>query len=310
MRGFQISDRRSQISDFRFQMSMASAVIAAGALATASAGQTADQMARAMEGVDIVEQLGERIPLDIEFVDEHGNAVRIGDYFQPGRPVILTLNYYTCPMLCHMTLSGLVEAMTDITWTAGNEFKVITLTINPSETPKQAAMFKEAYLRRYGREGAENGWAFLTGEEAHIRALADAIGFKYRFVPQTGEYAHGSSIQFITPDGRISRYMHDVLFEPRDVRLALVEASQGTIGTTMDRVLLFACMAWDPTSGSYAPAAWKIMRSGGALTVVLLAIGIFLLWWKGSIFERKEKAARFSEPGLPARRAGVPGAAH
>lgn len=266
----------------------ATAIAALLASATMAAAQRPfDFIPEEMRGVEVTQRLNESIPLDLEFIDEKGEPVRLGDFFDGTRPVILTLNYFTCPQLCHLTLSGLVQGLHDVEWTIGKEFQIVTVTINPEETPEHAQSFKRSYAGRYGRDEAKDGWHFLVGEEANIKALAEAIGFGYRYDEKSGEYAHPSSIQFITPDGRISQYMIDLMFEPRDLRFALVEASQGSIGTVVDRFLLLTCFQYDPDSNSYAPAAWKIMRTGGALTVIIVAIGIITLAVRGSINQRR-----------------------
>jgi protein SCO1/2 len=247
-----------------------------------------------MQGIEIIERLNEPVPMDLEFINEAGETVRFGDFFEEGKPVILTLNYYTCPMLCHLTLNGLVEGLRELEWTAGEDFQIVTITINPTETPEQAAAFKRRYMQQYGRETAEDGWHFLCDKDGNVKKMAEAVGFGYRFVPETGEYAHSSSIQFITPDGRISRYMNDIMFEPRDLRFALVESSRGGIGSPMDRFLLFTCFQYDPNSNSYAPAAWKIMRAGGAVTVVVVGLGLFLLWLRGGLHDRAGRGGHTS----------------
>ncbi len=236
-----------------------------------------------LEGVEIIERLNERVPMDLEFINETGEVVRFGDFFEDGKPVILTLNYYTCPQLCHLTLNGLLDGLMGVEWTAGQEFQVVTISINPEEGPEQAMAFKNRYLRGYDREGAD--WHFLCDKDDNARKLADAVGYGYRYVPETGEYAHSSSIKFITPSGRISRYMNDVMFESRDLRFALVESSQGTIGSPMDRFLLLTCFSYDPNSNSYIPVAWKVMRTGGAITVIVVALALLILWWRGSAAE-------------------------
>ena len=284
------------------QISAKTTCLAAGVAALAavcapvSAQVLASDVPREMEGVGITERLNERVPMDLEFIDASGEVVTLGQFFEQGKPVILTLNYYNCPMLCHLTLNGLVAGLKDVALTAGEDFQVVTVSINPTETPDLAAAFRDRYLRDYAREGAD--WHFLCDKDGNAQKLADAVGYGYRFVPETGEYAHSSSIQFITPDGRISRYMNDVVFEGRDLRFALVESSQGAIGTPMDRVLLFTCFQYDPNSNSYAPAAWKVMRSGGALTVIFVGVGLLVLWKRGSVVERANRAQGRGSSGL------------
>ncbi len=274
----------------------AAALIGAAALLSAAlpaAGQAQqsfyDQVPEEMEGVEVTQRLNEQVPFDVEFTNEHGERVSFGDYFADGRPVLLTLNYYTCPQLCHLTLNGLIEGLKELEWSAGEEFNIVTVSINPHEKPDQALAFKNRYAGMYGRETAAEGWAFLTGTEENIQKLADAVGFGFRYDERSGEYAHPSSIQFITPGGRIAQYMGGVIFRGQDLRFALVEASQGTIGSPMDRFLLFTCFQYDPRTNTYAPVAWKVMRSGALLTLVVMALGLTLLWWRGSRFEETGK---------------------
>jgi protein SCO1/2 len=247
---------------------------------------SATETPRELEGVGITEHLNETIPLDLTFADEQGQEHKLRDFLAPGRPVILVLGYYRCPMLCNLTRSGLVEAMNELDWSAGEQFSVLFVSINPDEGPSEADIKKQAYLLLYDRPAARQGLHFLTGRQRDIELLAKATGFGYRYDPASGDYAHTSTIMFVTPDGRLSRYMNDVKFQPRDVRLALIEASEGAIGSPMDKFLLFMCYHYDPLRGSYAASAWKIMRLGAAGTAVLLALGLCMLWWRGSRWER------------------------
>ena len=247
---------------------------------TLLAGPTfADEKIPELEGVGITEHLDEQIPLDLTFVDEHGYDVLIGDYFDGAKPIIITLNYYKCPMLCSLTLNGLTAGLEEMEWTLGDEFDVVTLSINPKEDSKLAMTNKTGYLGHYDREGAEQGWHFLTGKQENITALADALGFGYVFDAQTGEFHHTASIMFMTPDGRISKYMNDVQFAGQDLRFALIEASEGRIGTTLDKLLLFNCFKYDPDRNSYTPSAWKLMRTGGVVMLMFLFGGLAILGW-------------------------------
>ncbi|MDG2423900.1 MAG: SCO family protein [Phycisphaerales bacterium] len=265
--------------------SMFATAIAATSLITcassANAQVLADELPAEFEGVGIVQRLDESVPLDLTFTDSNGKTLQLKDLFREDRPVILTLNYYRCPMLCSLTLNGMVDGLREMDWSAGDEFDIITVSINPEEGPELAAQNKAGYLTSYGNDGAESGWHFLVGEQDQIETLAKTVGFGYRFDEESGEYAHTSSIIFLTPDGRISKYMNDVRFNPRDLRFALVEASEGGIGSPMDTMLLFNCFQWDPERGAYVANAWKIMRLGGVLTVIILVIGILVLSAKG-----------------------------
>lgn len=273
----------------------AMATVMATAVA-ASAQMPADQLPPEMDGVGVIQKLDERVPMDLSFVNSKGEAVQLRDLVREDRPVILTLNYYRCPMLCSLTLNGMVDGLRQMEWSAGDQFDIITVSINPNEGPELAAQNKRGYMQSYDRDTAEAGWHFLVGDQAEIETLADTVGFGYRFDEKTGEYAHTSSIVFLTPEGRVSKYMNDVRFNPRDMRFALVEASEGGIGSPMDTMLLFNCFQWDPTTGSYVANAWKIMRLGGVLIIIILAVGIIVLSAKGPRGQDPESTSGTSHP--------------
>ncbi len=243
------------------------------------------------DGADIVEHLEAQLPLDLTFVDERTNTVRLGDYFGQGKPVLLTLNYYSCPMLCTLQLNGLVEGLRGLEWTAGNEFEIVTVSINHRESPALAFEKKKTYVTEYGREAAGEGWHFLVGQNDAIVRLAETVGFQYEYDPQTGQYAHPAVAWIITPEGRVSRYLYGVQFDPQTLRYSMVEASQGRVGTAMDRLLLL-CFHYDETRGRYAPAAMNIMRMGGALTAVVLGGWLLTNWLRGG------RRPRTDSPGV------------
>ncbi len=232
--------------------------------------------------VEPINRLGERVPGDIRFLDHTGAEVTIGDYFGQGRPIILTLNYFRCPMLCIETLNGLIDGLMRVDWQAGRDFTLLTVSFNPEEGPELAAAKRESYLTRYTKPGVGEGWHFLTGEKDQIDRLCEAVGFPYIYVEETGEYSHPASVIFIDPEGVITLHMNDVLFKPGDLRLAIVEASQGSVGTCMDTILLFTCFQFDPDAGSYTVSILKLMRTVGVAFVVGLAIAIVLLSRRGS----------------------------
>jgi len=233
---------------------------------------TKAELPKVLQGVGFDQRLNEQVPLDLRFADESGKSVRFGDYFGR-RPVILVLAYYQCPRLCNLVLNGLVQGMLEMPFTAGKEFDVVTVSFDPRETPELAASKKESYLHRYGRPGADTGWHFLTGNEADIRRLTDAVGFRYRFDPQQNQFIHASGIMILTPEGRISRYLYDIRYSGRDLRLGLVEASQHRIGSPVDEILLY-CFHYDPAIGKYSARVMTFVRIGGVLT--MLAIGVFV----------------------------------
>lgn len=233
-----------------------------------------------LEGVGIEQHLGRSLPLDAVFRDEEGKDVRIGEFFGPGKkPAILALAYFECPMLCTLVLNGTVKALRPMSLTAGTEYDVIVISIDPKETPELAKAKKEAYLESYKRKGDGSGFHFLTGEEKSIRAVADAVGFQYRYEPETGEFAHAASIYVVTPLGQLSRYFFGVEFSTRDLRLALVEATDGKIGGLVDQLMLF-CYRYDPATGKYSAQALAAVRLAGLMTALSLAGYIGLSQWR------------------------------
>ena len=222
----------------------------------------------------IEQRLNVRIPMDLQFVDENGKTVRLGDYFDGKKPVVLTPVYYSCPMLCNLVLDGVVNALHEVRFKMGEEYEVVSFSFDPRDTPASAKDKHRIMTRRYGRPGSEDNWHFLTGSEASIRELTEAIGFRYSFDPKTKQFAHAAMVAVLTADGRISRYFYGISFNPRDVRLALVEASKNKIGNATDQFLLM-CYEYDPHTGKYTAVAMNIVRLGGAATV--LGLGGFLL---------------------------------
>jgi protein SCO1/2 len=230
-----------------------------------------------LQNVGIEQHLDTQVPPDLTFRDETGKIVKLGDYF--GRkPLILNLVYYNCTMLCGEALAGLSSAMRLIKFDVGNEFDVVTVSFDPRETPEMAAAKKIDYVKRYGRANAAAGWHFLTGQAESIDALTKAVGFQYQYDPKSNQYAHATAIMVLTPQGRISRYFYGVDFPPKDLRLGLVEASQGKIGNAVDAVLLY-CYHYDPQSGKYGAMVANILRLAGAATILLLG-GLFLILWR------------------------------
>lgn len=222
--------------------------------------------------VGIDQKLNEQIPLDLNFRDETGKTVRLREYFGE-KPVILVLAYYECPMLCTQVLNGLTRSLQGMSLEMGKQFNVVTVSINPRETPELAFAKKRIYAGIYGRPLAEQGWHFLTGDQPSIQELARAVGFRYAFDPESGQYAHASGIMVLTPEGRLSRYFYGIQYPSRDLRLSLVEASEGKIGSPVDQLLLF-CYHYDPATGKYGLVILNIVRAAGLATV--LAIGGFI----------------------------------
>jgi protein SCO1/2 len=227
--------------------------------------------------VGIEEKLDAPLPLQLVFKDEAGRDVTLGSYFRPGHPVVLTLNYYRCPMLCTLELNGLVEAMKGLTWTPGDEFTVVTVSFDPRETPELARAKQQSYLEDLGKPEASSGWHFLTGSGPNIEALTKAVGFSYEYDKATDQYGHAAVIMLATPDGRVARYLYGVAFAPDTLKLGLLEASKGKIGSTWERFILY-CYHYDAGQGRYALAAMSIMRAGGALTVLVVGFVIGGFW--------------------------------
>ena len=222
----------------------------------------------ALQGVALEQRLGNALPLDARLRNERGEEVRLGDYFR-GKPVVLALVYYECPMLCGEVLRGLTKTLKVMRFSAGREFEVLTVSIDPRETPEIAASKKKGDIEWYGRPGGSEGWHFLTGEQAAIDALADAVGFRYTYDEKTGQFAHASAIMVLTPDGRVARYFSGIEYSPRDLRLGLVEAAESRIGSLVDTVLLY-CFHYDPATGKYGAMVMNMLRLGGAATLVVV----------------------------------------
>jgi protein SCO1/2 len=229
-----------------------------------------------LKDIGIDQHLDQQIPLDLQFKDENGNPVRLGDYFKKGRPVILTLVYYQCPMLCSEVLSGLDSAMQVMKFTAGNEYEVVTVSIDPRDTPEVAKEKKASYLKEYNRPGAEDGWHFLTGEPENVAKLAKTVGWKYRWDPKLNQFIHAAGIMIVTPQGKLAQYYYGIEYAPKDLRLGLVEASQDKIGNLVDQVVLY-CYHYDPHTGKYGAVVANMLRIGGAATILLLGGFIVLM---------------------------------
>lgn len=227
-----------------------------------------------LKDVGVDQKLNSSIPLDLMFRDEHGKAVTLGKYFG-SKPVVLTLVYYNCPMLCTQVLNGLDRSLQQIPMSIGKDFNVVTVSIDPTDQPTLAEAKQAVYAGMYRRPGALEGWHFLTGEDSQIRQLAAAVGFRYAYDPDSKQYAHASVVMLLTPEGKLSRYFYGVTYPERDMRLGLVDASEGRIGSPVDQVLLF-CYHYDPHTGKYGLLVSRMIQLGGLLTVLIG--GIFLIF--------------------------------
>jgi cytochrome c oxidase subunit II len=245
-----------------------------------------------LKDIGIDQKLDEQIPLDLKFVDENGKTVQLRDYFGK-KPVVLALVYYTCPMLCNQVLHGTAGALKSLNFNIGDEFDVVTVSIDPKDVPETAYAKKQAYLERYDRKGAqrqlaEQGWHFLSGDEASIQALAEAVGFKFRWDEATSQYIHASGIMVVTPQGKLSRYLYGIEYAPKVLKFSLIEASQNKIGNPVDQLFLF-CFHYDPVTGKYGPVIMNFIRLGGFATFIGLAILIFIMRRRRASKEKPEE---------------------
>lgn len=233
------------------------------------------QQAALLANVGWTQNLNDKVPLNLRFVDSHGKTVKLGDYFG-SKPVILTLMYFECPMLCGEVINGTFQGMQDLTFKAGRDFEYVAVSIDPQEGPKLAAQQKAKYLKRYKMTAQADGFHFLTGGQQNIQALAKAVGFRYSYDPATKTYAHPAGIILVNPDGRISRYLGGVIFHTQDLRLGLVDSSQGKVGSLTD-IILLKCCTFDPNTGKYNFAVHKLLSFGGVLIILCLGSLIFAL---------------------------------
>jgi protein SCO1 len=229
-----------------------------------------------LKNVGIEQRLNEQIPPELTFRDETGKSVKLADYFG-SKPLILNLVYYKCPMLCSEVLAGLTSALKPMKLDIGKDFDVLTISFDPRETPKDASESKGEYLKRYGHSGAEQGWHFLTGPQESIGLLTKAAGFQYEYNAQTGQFAHTTAIMVLTPQGKIAQYYYGVEFPTKDLRLALVQASQERIGTVVDQILLY-CYHYDASTGKYGLIITRVLRLAGIATMLILGSFMFIMF--------------------------------
>jgi protein SCO1/2 len=249
---------------------------------------TASGRPKLLEDVRIEQKLDQQVPLDLLFRDEAGNPVKLGDYFGQ-RPVVLSLVYYSCPQLCNQVLNGLTSSLSTLRdFSIGKEYTVLTVSFDPREKPELAAKKKATYIDWYKREGAAEGWHFLTGDQEQIDRLTEAVGFRYNWDPASKQFVHASGVMLLTPQGKLSRYFYGIEYSAKDLRLGLVEASNGKIGSPVDQILLY-CFHYDPTQGKYGFVVMNLIRFGGAITLAGIVALLFIM--------RRKNAQRRREVG-------------
>ncbi len=255
--------------------------VAAGAalpmLAATVAAQPSGTQIPALEGLEVEARLGETVPADAEFLNARGETVTIGSYYDRGKPIVLSLVYFDCPMLCNLMTDGLVETLSQMDWTPGDEFTVLTASFNYREGPDVASRARAMYLGMLGRPEAGEGWHFLTGSKESIAEITGSVGFKFRWMEETSQFAHPATLIFLSPDGVITRYLYGLERTPREMRNALVEAGNGAVGNVIDSVILY-CFQYDPDARGYVAQAFNIMRLGGVITMILLGTALFIFW--------------------------------
>lgn len=235
---------------------------------------------KVLQEVGIEQRLGEQLPLDAEFQDENGNAVKLGDYFNKDKPVILALVYYECPMLCNQVLNGLTGSLKGISFDAGNEFDVVAVSFDARENEKTdlAKNKKASYIERYGRAKSENGWHFLTGKQEAIDKITNAVGFRYQWDEQSKQFAHGSAVMVVTPEGKLSRYHYGIDYAPKDLKFSLMDSAKHNIGNPVEQLSLY-CYHYDPSTGKYGLAILSVLRLTAIATILGIG-GMLLVFWR------------------------------
>ncbi len=233
----------------------------------------------ALMEVGIEQRLGEQLPLEAVLKDEDGNAVKLGDYFAKGRPVIIAFVYYECPMLCNQVLNGLTGSLKGMSIDAGKDFDVIALSFDARENDKAALAKnkKASYMERYARPGSENGWHFLTGSEESILAVTRAAGFNFKWDEKSNQFAHAGAVMIATPDGKISRYLYGIDYAPKDLKFAVMESAEARVGSPVEQLMLY-CYHYDPSTGKYGLSVLRVMRIGGVATLLGLGAMLFVFW--------------------------------
>lgn len=276
---------------------LAAALLSLVALApTGSAlAQVVKKDLQQLQGVGIIEKRGEQVPPELTFKDSRGRTVRMGDLFDGTRPVLLVMAYFDCPLLCTLVLNDVQRCLNELNWTAGGQFRMVTVSFDHRDTPAAALAKQSAYLAGYGRQVPEDAWMFLTGDVENIRGLANAIGYHYRFIPENGEFSHPAALIVLSPDGKISNYIEKMVYPAAEVKQALMEAADGQVGSIFERVAHF-CFSYNFSTGKYTPRVVRIMQVGGAVTLCGLAVFVGVVGFSRS---RKTRSAMEAsgEPG-------------
>ena len=273
-----------QIDCYRYSQWLVVLVLAAISIE----GHAAKEVPRALRGVDVAEHLGTTIDTNLTFVDHQGRSRTLGSFFDGKRPTLLTLNYYRCPMLCTLQLNALVEALRPLTLSPAEDFRIVTVSIDPTETAELAAKKRANYLETLKRDPVD--WTFLVGRQKQISKLAGDLGFRYEYDATTKQYAHPAVVFLLSPDGRVSRYLYGIDFPAKELKFALLEASQGRLGSTVDRVVL-SCFQYNPTTGRYSTRVMGIMRLAGGLALVVIGLFVGLYWRRERRLHSREDIA-------------------
>jgi len=261
-------------------------------LGTPSNKKSSNKTPKQFEDVGLDEKLGDMVSIDkLVFTDENGKKVKLSKFFSPKKPVVLIIGYYKCPMLCSLVFNGFTIAAKSLNWSIGIEYEVVNISVNPKESYEVAKAKKKNYVNQYGRLSAKKGWHFLTGDEENIKKLTSQVGFKYKYDKTIKQYAHTALLTFLSPKGKVSRYLYGISFKHNDLKLAIQEASDGTVGTTMEKFLLY-CFQYDPDSDSYSFTVLLLMELGGVLTLLIFGGYLFRFWRKEIILAKKVKKVR------------------
>lgn len=246
---------------------------------------TGHELPKELQAVAVDQNLSQKLDLNLQFTDDKGVTAPLGRFFNGPKPVLMAMVYYNCPSLCSYHLNGLNDTMKQLKWTAGQQFELVAVSMDHTETPDLAAKKKSNYVKEYGRPESENGWHFLVGSKENVKALADQLGFRFTWLEDKKQFAHAAVAYVITPEGKISRYLHGIQVDPDTLKMSLLEASDGKIGSVVEQIMLF-CFQFDPKKNKYTLYAWNIMRIGAALMVVMLALVLVPVWRREQLLGR------------------------